>query len=256
MLGQKKKVTNEQWQTLFENIGSVVSKREIDNVIDEAVEELKSVTCGKSAGYGWSAGKDSIALEFLCRQAGIMRGVWGKTNLEYPEFEQWCFKNKPDGVRIINTGLDMLWIVRNPQMLFPATRPIDDKWMPVTYWKAQQQYFDEERLDVLILGRRLKDGNFCGKNKFHISKSKTTYNPMAYWSHEHILALIHYYNLELPPIYKWREGWVYGTHEWARRNLKGKSIHEQWGIIYEIDPSIVHKAAPYIVSAFHYLTTK
>lgn len=256
MLGQKKKVTNEQWEALFRNIGNIVSKAEIDNAIDICVEELKAASKGKRVGFAWSGGKDSIALYFLCKEAGIINGVWGKTQLEYPAFEQWCYANKPDGVRVYDMGLNLVWLSKHQGLLFPANGPTDDKWMPITYWKAQQQFYDNERLDMLVLGRRLKDGNFCGKNKFHVSKSKVSYNPMAFWSHEYVLALIHYYHLPLPPIYQWPEGWVYGTHEWARRNLKHHTVNEVWGAIYQIDKSIVCNAAGYIPSARNFLITK
>ena len=51
MLGQKKKVTNEQWEALFRNIGNIVSKAEIDNAIDICVEELKAASKGKRVGF-------------------------------------------------------------------------------------------------------------------------------------------------------------------------------------------------------------
>lgn len=116
MLGQKKKVTNEQWKALFRNIGNIVSKAEIDNAIDICVEELKAASKGKRVGFAWSGGKDSIALYFLCKEAGIINGVWVRPmpkfairnhsmfrlGMSYQEFGKKIFQSVPPmvGLRV------------------------------------------------------------------------------------------------------------------------------------------------------------
>jgi hypothetical protein len=62
------------------------------------------------------------------------------------------------------------------------------------------------------------------------------------------LAYIHYYNLSLPPIYNWKNGYLCGTHPWPARQWT-KSIENGWREIYEIDKAIVENAAQHIDSA-------
>ena len=39
-------------------------------------------------------------------------------------------------------------------------------------------------------------------------KGITRFSPLSDWSHEHILAFIHYHQLPLPPIYGWANGYL------------------------------------------------
>lgn len=76
--------------------------------------------------------------------------------------------------------------------------------------------------------------------------------PLADWSHEEVLAYIHYYNLVMPPIYDWKNGYLCGTHPWAARQWTG-SIENGWKEVYEIEPDIVKEAAKKIPSAKEFL---
>lgn len=74
------------------------------------------------------------------------------------------------------------------------------------------------------------------------------YSPLADWSHEMILAFIHYNKIKLPPIYEWQNGFKCGTHPWPSR-MYTESIENGWREVYAIDPSIVESAAEKISSA-------
>lgn len=78
------------------------------------------------------------------------------------------------------------------------------------------------------------------------------YSPLAAWSHEEILAYIHYHKLAIPPIYGWKNGFLCGTHPWPARQWTG-SIENGWEEVYEIDQDIVKKAAEFIESAAEFL---
>jgi len=80
----------------------------------------------------------------------------------------------------------------------------------------------------------------------------TRYSPLSGWAHEHVLAFIYYYGLELPPVYKWKNGYLCGTHPWPARQWTG-SVENAWAEIYEIDGSIVMEAAEHIQSAKDFL---
>lgn len=112
--------------------------------------------------------------------------------------------------------------------------------------RAQMKYFKAHNLDVLILGRRRADGNYVG-NKSNIytnAQGVTRYSPLADWTHEQILAFIHYNHLETPPIYSWPNGYVCGTHPWPARTGTGTE-ENGWREIYGIDKNIVAAAADY-----------
>lgn len=80
----------------------------------------------------------------------------------------------------------------------------------------------------------------------------TRFSPLAAWSHEHVLAYIHYHQLPLPPIYGWKNGYLCGTHPWPARQWTG-SPENGWREVYDIDPSIVIEAAEKIGSARAFL---
>ena len=102
----------------------------------------------------------------------------------------------------------------------------------------------------------LADGNYVGKgdNIYTNSQGVTRYSPLSDWTHEQVLAYIHYYNLAMPPIYDWKNGYLCGTHPWPARQWTG-STENAWSEIYEIDSSIVNEAAEYFESAKAFLKT-
>ena len=116
--------------------------------------------------------------------------------------------------------------------------------------------FGIEQKTMLLLGRRRADGNYVGKgdNIYTNSQGVTRYSPLSDWTHEQVLAYIHYYNLAMPPIYDWKNGYLCGTHPWPARQWTG-STENAWSEIYEIDSSIVNEAAEYFESAKAFLKT-
>ena len=107
---------------------------------------------------------------------------------------------------------------------------------------------------MLLLGRRRADGNYVGRgdNVYTNKQGVTRYSPLSEWTHEQMLAYIHYHNLEMPPIYSWKNGYLCGTHPWPARQWTG-SVENAWAEIYEIDSQVVHQAAGHIQSAQDFL---
>lgn len=89
VLGKKQSSSHSDWLRVFSIIEQFVSKQETDNLIDRLVEQVKPCVHGKRAAYGWSGGKDSIALGFIMEQAGVHGCLLGRCNLEYPAFLNW-----------------------------------------------------------------------------------------------------------------------------------------------------------------------
>jgi len=253
LLKRKQSSSNEEWLKVFREIERHVSKNSIDVLIHKTVEEIRAKCRGKEAAFAWSGGKDSVVIEFLCRLAGIREGVAVVCNLEYPAFYRWLVENRPEGVQVINTGQDLEWLAQNLEMLFPRDNRLAAKWYRIVQHEGQTRYFRERKPDLLILGRRKADGNYTGKGNIYTNKKGVVrYNPIADWTHEEVLAAIHYYRLPLPPIYEWPDGFRQGTHPWPAR-LYTQNVFDGFRQVYKIDPSIVHEAAGHIEQAKRFL---
>ena len=253
-LGKKQYAKNEDWIETAAHIEEIVSRESIDTLAKWTVEKIKMTTAGKSAAYAWSGGKDSIVLGKLCSDAGIADCMIGICNLEYPAFLKWILENMPEKCDVINVGIDIDWLSKHQDMLFPRDSSKAGRWFSIVQHTAQRQYFKKHNKDIMILGRRKADGNYVGKgtNIYTDSKGVTRYSPLSDWTHEDILAYIHYNNLPLPPIYDWKNGYLCGTHPWPARQWTG-SLNNAWQEIYDIDKSIVETAAEKIESAHLFL---
>lgn len=253
-LGRKQRVTNDAWVEAFRDIESLVSRDELDALAEKTVQDIRAKTADKTAAYAWSGGKDSIVLGKLCEMAGVTKSMIGVCDLEYPAFMAWVEENKPAGCEVINTGQDLEWLSKHPEMLFPQGSATASRWFTIVQHRAQRIYAKNQKVDILILGRRKADGNYVGKqsNIYTDGKGVTRYSPLADWSHEHILAFIHYHDLPLPPIYGWPNGFVCGTHPWPSRPKTG-SEENGWREIYSIDPDVVRTAAKLLPGAKAYM---
>ena len=71
VLGRKQRIKNSDWIDTFGKIEQLVTKKELDQLVEKTVKEIKKKTKGKKAAYAWSGGKDSLVLGEICRRAGI-----------------------------------------------------------------------------------------------------------------------------------------------------------------------------------------
>lgn len=253
-LAKKQTTSNDMWLNAMQYIEEIISKEELDIAVEIAIEQIRKTAVGKKAAYAWSAGKDSLVLGDICEKAGIQNCMIGVCELEYPLFQKWIQENKPAMCEIINTGQDLEWLKNHENMLFPQNSTTAAKWFAIVQHTAQRKYFKNQNLDVLVLGRRKADGNYVGgaDSIYTDGKGITRYSPLSAWKHEYILAYIHYYNLPMPPIYGWKNGYLCGTHPWPARQWT-KSVENGWSEVYDIDKSIVLSAADYIDSAKRFL---
>lgn len=226
----------------------------MDQLANETVEKIEKKTRGQKSAYAWSGGKDSLVLGDICRKAGIIPCVLVICDLEYRAFMEWVEAHKPPELAIINTGQDLKWLAAHQHMLFPQTSKHASQWFQIVQHRGQAKYFKEHGLDMLLLGRRRADGNYVGKGDdiYTNRQGITRYSPLSDWTHEQILAYVHYHALEMPPIYGWKNGYQCGTHPWPARQWTG-SVENGWAEIQEIDGSIVEEAAEHIESAKSFL---
>ena len=257
VLGKKQRISNESWLEAMEHIEEYVSRKELDKRVEKTVKEVRKMTKGKKAAFGWSGGKDSLALQKICEKAGITDCLLTVTDLEYPAFMDWVEENSPEGLTVINTGQNLEWLAKHEKMLFPQDSQTASRWFHIVQHRGQDRYYKDNGLDMMIVGRRRADGNYVGKggNAYTTTRGITRYSPLADWSHEEVLAMIHYCEIDLPPIYGWHNGYTCGTHPWPARQWTG-SMENGWKEIYEIDREIVEKASDYIVSAKEFLSER
>lgn len=239
---RKQTAQHEHFIAAMKNIERIVSRDQYEQEKSKAIERVK-IHSGKRPAFAWSGGKDSIALAVVCEAAGVYECCLGMSNLEYPAFLQWITDHMPHELSVYSNGWDMDWLVKNQTMLFPKTSRVAGEWFKGTQHEAQKRFFKDSQATTLFLGRRLADGNFCGKDFAYKSNGVYRVSPIADWSHEQVLACLHYENKshDLPPFYQWPRGYRCGTHSWPARQWCDSDYHG-WSEIYEIDPSIVRQA--------------
>jgi 3'-phosphoadenosine 5'-phosphosulfate sulfotransferase (PAPS reductase)/FAD synthetase len=252
-IGKKQSATHEDFVSAWDRIADIVSREQYEGFKAVAVSRVKRLAAGKRCAYGWSGGKDSIALGAVCEAAGVHRCVFGMTNhLEYPAWLRWVTDNMPEGLTVIKNGWDLNWLAENQNMLFPSNANIAAKWFKGVQHHAQETYFNTRKLEMIFLGRRKSDGNYTGGKGETVYESKGVVraSPIANWSHEIVLASMYYEGFadNLPPFYHWPRGYRCGTHSWAARQWCD-SVEHGWSEIYGIDPSIVRAASEKIGSA-------
>lgn len=252
-LGRKQTATHEQFIEVWRRIREVVSKEHADFLVENAAEEVKRAVAGKGAAFGWSGGKDSMALRVVAEAAGVRDCVFVMTDLEFPEFLGWVTANMPPRLRVINNGWDLDWLAAHQDYLFPRTSEAAAKWYSGVQWWGQSKYIKEERVEVLLVGRRYADGNFIPGNGWSRKKNgEARFAPIRHWTHEEVLGVVSWAGLELPPIYDWPRGFRVGTGPWpARRYAKGEA--GGWGEVWTIDRDIVRAAAGALPSARRFM---
>lgn len=253
-VGAKQNGDNRRWEYVWRNIATIVSEVEITALVGQAVAEVKRVIKGNKVAYAWSGGKDSQALRVVMEKAGITQCVLGMTaELEYPEFLRWATDNMPWGLDVISTGQTLDWLAGHLDLLFPQDSKTAGEWFKNVQHRAQALFYRRYDLDMLILGRRLADRNYVGTNGLYTTlEGITRYSPIRHWSQEQVLGVCYYFQQGMAPCYRWPNGWVVGTGSWPARQWTGTTA-KAWDEIFQIDPSIVAKAATKIASAREYL---
>lgn len=255
MLGKKQQEKNENFVRAYSNIKDIVSKADLDNLISDTVAKMRGTIGNLRAGIAWSGGKDSVVLEYLCSQIKAMPSCIGMTDdLEYPAFMAFVTKNMPSDLKVYNSGHTLEWLSKNLSWLFPRDSNQASKWFKAIQHNAQNKFFAEKKLDILLTGRRKADMNYVGKNGVYKNKQTgvVRYSPLYEWTHEQVLACIFYYNLPLAPFYHWNNGWIVGSGCWPARQWTG-STQKAWAEVWQIDPSVVKKASTCINSAEQYV---
>lgn len=247
-LGRKQASDHAHWQAVARQIVHDYPRPLYLEILGTTLTQIRATIARhgwKRLAFGWSGGKDSVALEFVMRAAGISECVLVISRLEYRAFLEWVTDHMPRRLTVVQTGQDLRWLAAHPEMLFPKDAATAGKWFKLVQHTGQDRYYREERLDCLILGRRRADGNHvgpAGRDVYTNAAGITRWSPLAHWTHEQLLACIHYEGLPLPPTYDWPRGYQVGTGPWPARQFAA-SPDAAWDEVWQIDPSVVEDAA-------------
>ncbi len=205
----------------FDIIDDLVSKDELDAAAQQAGAEVLGFAqeVGLPLALAWSAGKDSIALDYALRSVGIHQipGVFCVASaLEVPAQLSWAMEHLPDGVELQDqTDYDLDWLCRHPEMLF--AKPGAEHFLKnVTRW-GQHRFLEAHGPHLILTGRRRLDGNWLNaKHQLgaHFSRNSWWLSPIREWPHELVLAAMRHHPYGVPPIYAHDFGWEQGTGQW------------------------------------------
>ena len=234
-LGRKQDGDSEAFAQAWKRIRFTVPRWWVDMLIERAaakVHHWHRIYGGRMA-YGWSGGKDSIALRAVMDAAGVRECALVITRLEYPAFLQWCTEWMPDGLTVVDRErLDLAWLLKHPDYLFPQ----DSRWFEPNQRAGLREYIDTYAVRVLAVGRRRADGNNAGECRVD-RRGRAWVAPLWAWTHEDVLATCAYYGPPLPPQYGWPRGWAVGTGPWPARQWV-RSREQGWAEVRAIDPEI------------------
>jgi 3'-phosphoadenosine 5'-phosphosulfate sulfotransferase (PAPS reductase)/FAD synthetase len=257
-LGRKQGIRDQAaWQAAFTAAAELWPPPKLARLVDQTATAIAARCAGRNAAVAWSGGKDSLALAHVARLAGVTECVLAISDLEYPAFLRWVTDNMPDGLTVLSTGQDLDWLARNPRMLFPQGAD-GSRWFTIVNHRGQEQYYKQNRLDVLLLGRRHADGNYTGpvgQVEYTNARKVCRYSPIANWPHEAVFALIGQQQIALPPCYGWPRGFQVGTGSWPARQWTESHDHG-WAEVWQIDPGVVRGAAARLPEAADWLARR
>lgn len=242
-LARKQSSTHEDWLPILAQFYDSPDLERADRLVEQAAERVWKARAGRTAAYGWSGGKDSQALRIVCEEAGVTDAVLVISELEYPAFLAWATDHMPWGLHVEARPLDMAWLRRHQDWLFPSDNRIAAKWFKAVQHDGQRDFCERWDVDALVIGRRVADGNQCGPEGVYRDRGHFwRISPMYDWSHEDLLCVLGAHQAPLPPCYGWPRGFRVGTGPWPARQWC-TSLAQGWAEVMTIDRSIVVHAA-------------
>jgi len=257
VIRRKQNSTQQEWLTAWNNIEKCVSENHIKRLTRDTANRLVKDTTGKKVAYGWSGGKDSLVIEAICELVGIRKAAMFITKLEYSDFYDYVEKHKPHYLDVFYTKHDIRWLAENQaRYLFPKHSKGKNQYFIEIQRGGLKRCFKDNNLDQIIVGHRTADGNHC-PDFINTNKDGYTRNaPIKDWTHEEVLAFLKYFNIPLPKIYFYEEGFVHGTGPYSSMIRGNRTINQCWDYAYIHDNKSVLKASRHIESAYMYLTER
>lgn len=236
-----------EWQTAWRRARLSPDLGAAERLVEEAARRIPR---DEPVVYGWSGGKDSLALQVVMDRVEGAQPVLVTSHpaLEFADFLAWALSHAPEGLRVERRDdVNVEWLQARPEMLFPATSTLAAKWFAVVQHAGQRQVMKDTGAGVLVLGRRTADGNFVGPvqpggaRAYRDRGGFLRLSPIADWTHEDLLNVLAAFDVDLPGIYEGPRGFAAGTGPWAAR--RARSVAEGWAEMLLIDPEIVEFGA-------------
>lgn len=252
MIGRKQSSSHSDWVRALAESRIAPDHARAHSLVRTAASRITARAARGEPVMAWSGGKDSIALQAVAEAAGVRESFIVLSRLEYPAFLDWVQRYSPAGlIEHTRTGIDLDWLRNNPAMLFPQTSETAARWFQRVQHAGQRDVMREYSKDsILLLGRRTQDGNYCGPvedngGRGYVDRTGfTRFCPLWDWSHEDVLNVVASFDLSLPPIYDWPDGFRVGTGPWAARQHTD-SRAAGWRAVLDNDLSVVEHAARY-----------
>ena len=247
----KQKSENREWIKLFNDCEHRVSTKRLYELERKAIHDIRAANMEypNRCAYGYSGGKDSVVLNELVKRSGVQMHCFCTIHHEYPSMEEFIRKTAPTNTKFIYPNdFSMEYLNRHPEYLFPEPTEKKIRSEYTMHWRVHaQRFLKSNGIKAMVTGRRIEDGNFCGRVEDGIYVSSNSfvksYNVIADWTHEELLAYIKINKLPMAPIYAYPNGFVYGTHMWFERDRVDHSICKTFDEVFNIDPSIIIRAA-------------
>ena len=152
--------------------------------------------------------------------------------------------------------MDLQWLAdHQKRMLFPY--PNSNNYAAIVQIADQERYCKEFGIKCLMTGRRVQDGNFCGRDDSgaYTKNGVVIYNPIRNYTHEQVIAVLRYMlpEVEMPPVYRFHDGFNHSAAIWPNW-IKTPDKQLGWRLIYDAEPKLVLEASKYIASAKEFLT--
>jgi hypothetical protein len=211
---KKTNSTQQQWERLWDDAQKVVSKMESDDLAQTAIKVISNEKSkGAKLAVSYSGGKDGMVAYHLAQICGVSDGVTSLTLLDYPFWREHILRTAPKGVEVKDLQhLNFNWVNSHLEFCIPIKYSLIPKFWGMSHWSVQNTYFKSNGIDLLITGRRVSDGNYCGRKGEYIvmNSDKNVLNPIRDWSHHQTFAFMQYNGIELPEWYHKPFGWVDG----------------------------------------------
>ena len=252
-LKDKTHARSDEWAYAFEHIEEFITRQEVIDRFSQTCDFVRRMVRGRTAGFGWSGGKESVVLADIMRNVGIDTCCFGFNScFSYPSFVEWTNRNMPAGCEVYDCAERFNYAV----MLERGMEAFSDdlrqysRFIDLNDRTVYPRFCEKHGLDVFIMGTRKADNNICGKAPDYVTTAKKRnwlrFSPMAEWTTEEVLGYIRYFRggyEALAPQYQYPNGWHYGSDAPIYLHLEGRTRQQMWAEVYRNDKRVVERAA-------------
>lgn len=246
-MGKKQSWNNDKWIKEFRaardrpKLPLLVKKDSTERIIQAMYKD--------NVVIGWSGGKDSIVLRHLCENClenPVFEHVY--MDIEFKCFTDWVKANKPQNCHeLYSTSWGIDFFNAHPLALFPYTQAEKRFFITGRNKDLTYRWMEKNGFNKILTGKRIDDGNVCGRINEYGCKSTIcngieALNILADWTVYDIFQYIHMFDLELPPMYYFPDGFVRGTDEWTHTKRRG-TYKATFDFIYSFAPTDIEDVA-------------